>query len=280
MAEKSTASRPQTAQGTTDWEKVFEDPKAGLIPLIAGARSASALRQATIVVVEQLYARRDDPGEVERFKDEINRMITDDTSEADLPSIIDAVTAILRQVKDDRIAKSAEQDESAAAKGDERRRPDIPGPKPEAKRKPPPKRPGKEVPRAWLFGGGGLGAAGIALAVYFFVIAPDGGDDLTPSLRLIEQVKDAAEGMVVETHVYGGPLEVGDNEGRPFVRVDAIPDNACSSAAWVFLNRGTVVINGVLPNRTSPRILTKLCASDPNGATLVWFPKPGWTRKK
>ncbi len=48
---------PKTKAGTIDWEVVFENSETGLIPLISGAGSASALRDSALAVVKLLYTR-------------------------------------------------------------------------------------------------------------------------------------------------------------------------------------------------------------------------------
>ena len=106
MSASDKQSWPQTPEGLTDWEAAFEDPSKGFIALITQAKSPTALRQSTIVVIEKLYTRQNDPTEVERFSAELNQMIPDDAQEEDLPGIAAAVTGILRQIKDDRIQKA------------------------------------------------------------------------------------------------------------------------------------------------------------------------------
>ena len=99
---------PKTEAGTIDWEVVFENPETGLIRLISGARSAGALRDSAMAIVELLYTRKDDPPEVERFTAELQGLIPEDTPEHLLPSLVEGVTAILRQIKDERIRKAEE----------------------------------------------------------------------------------------------------------------------------------------------------------------------------
>ena len=273
MSQSDNGSWPKTADGVTDWEEVFEDPAAGLIPLISEARTPSALRESAIVVIKTLYARTDDPAEIERFTSELTRIIADDTAEESLPRIAAAVIGILRHVKEDRKQKAAEfvTGREAAKKGERRSRTGK-------QRKPAP-------PKDWplgrpFFWGGALGIVGIGVAAYLFVAGLDSPDEPKPSLLLIEQMKGFALGDVPETHAFGGKLQAGKMAGRTFISAEGIPPDACQSAAWVLLNRGTIVINGVMPKRPGPRVLNKLCTANESGATLTWFPKEGSRKRK
>ncbi len=99
---------PKTEAGTIDWEVVFENPETGLIPLISGAKSAGALRDSALAVIKLLYTQKDDPPEIKRFTVELQSLIPDDTPEHFLPRLVEGVTAILRQIKDERIRKTEE----------------------------------------------------------------------------------------------------------------------------------------------------------------------------
>lgn len=100
-------SWPKTPEGVTDWEAAFEDSETGLIPLITQARSPAALKQSTIAVIEGPCTRRDDSAEIEKLKAGLFRDIPDDTAEENLPRIVAAVTGVLRQIKEQRIQKTA-----------------------------------------------------------------------------------------------------------------------------------------------------------------------------
>ena len=108
MSVSDEQSWPLTPEGLTDWEVAFEDPDKGFIALITQANTPAALRQCTIVVIEKLCARHNDPAEVERFKSGLIQLVPDDTPDEDLLRITGAVTVILRQIKDDRILKAVE----------------------------------------------------------------------------------------------------------------------------------------------------------------------------
>ncbi len=113
---------PKTEAGIIDWEMVFENPETGLIPLISGAKSTGALLDSAMAVVELPYTHKDDPPEVERFTAELQSLIPDDTPEHLLPSLVEDVTAILRQIKDERIrtAEEFDDDEELGKDGEKR----------------------------------------------------------------------------------------------------------------------------------------------------------------
>ena len=103
-------SWPKTDAGTVDWEFVFENPDAGLLALVCQAASPAALRECAIFIIAKLYARKDDPAEVERFTKEISALIPDDLAADDIGNINAVVVSLLRRIKDYRIQKAAEHE--------------------------------------------------------------------------------------------------------------------------------------------------------------------------
>lgn len=99
---------PQTPDGTTDWEVVFEDPTTGLIPMLVKAQAPEALRQGTIVIIEKLYTRKSDVEEVAKFREQIDRItFTNESVDEQVRVLRVAVSALMRTIKDDRIQKAA-----------------------------------------------------------------------------------------------------------------------------------------------------------------------------
>ena len=94
-----------------------------------------------------------------------------------------------------------------------------------------------------------------------------------PEDLLLEQFQQAAAGTVVSPHAFGGALTVAKANGRLNVRAEALPANACVQVGWQLARQGTVIINGVLPQRISGAVLAQLCSLDSKGATLVWAPQ-------
>lgn len=267
---------PKTPAGATDWEVVFEAPESGLIALISGAQSATALRKTTLVIVEKLYVRDDDPSEIERFTAEISAMIPDNLPAQDLPLIADAVAGILRQIKTGRIecAAAYEAEKAAKAAG-------FPDDTIRRRRtfafQEPPKHFFQRV-SPWIWGPGiAAVAVGTIALIYFGGLGGD-AKRLLPSQQLANEMAAVARGEPLGAHVFGGALESGRRRGRAFVTAKTVPATACVSAGWVLLSRGTVVINGKLPGRVSQTLLTELCKQKPEGAEIMWFPKTGKTK--
>ena len=74
MTEVKKPAFPQTAEGVTDWEKVFEDPEHGLVTLIQDAQSQEALRACTLIVIQQLFTRKNDQLEIARLKNQLDEI--------------------------------------------------------------------------------------------------------------------------------------------------------------------------------------------------------------
>lgn len=283
-------SWPKTPDGTTDWEIVFEAEETGVIALVTQANTAAALRACTIAVIEKLYVRDDDPDAVARFKEDLTSLIRDDMSPENVVRAKDTVAGILRGVKEYRIQKAAEYVERKKAEkraADERRGAEKHLPpeiadfeydeKPKARRRAAAAPADEDEGKSRLYWIGGIAAA-LVLAVcggaYFYFAAPGGTAKKEPALVLIDQMKDAAANPnPPASHVFGGALRVGELVGRKAVIAEGVPADACGSAAWVFVNRGNVLINGAMPTRVAPNILAKLCAEGSGGATLTWVPK-------
>ncbi len=101
---------PQTAEGTTDWELVFEDEENGLIPLILTAHSTVILKECTTVIIQQLFIREDDSTNIMKFILKLNEVIPDDqeanTNKDWLKSMRNDVVKLLREIKTDRMKKA------------------------------------------------------------------------------------------------------------------------------------------------------------------------------
>lgn len=92
---------PQTPDGVTDWDRVFEHPDDGLIAVIASAPNAAALRNCLLVVIRQLYTRKNDELEIAQLTNQIENLVDG----ADGVPTAEAV-ALLRTIKEQRIAKA------------------------------------------------------------------------------------------------------------------------------------------------------------------------------
>jgi len=279
MTEADKSTWPKLPSGTIDWETVFEDPAKGLIPLISRAHTANALREMTILVIKKLYARKDDPAEVERFVAQLSEMLPDDTPDQALPKILEAVVAILRQIMNERIRiaetyskekalkqETDNQERKSAEKSERRIKHRAHELEEEQERE-------RKTRRIIVIGLSILVVGVIGGAAFFMLQEKSAPTSQEQSLQFIQQMKDAAVKEPSGTHVFGGSLRIGQSAGRNFIAATSVPQEACRSAAWVLLNRGTIVINGVLPSKISPRILKELCEKGGSQASLTWFPK-------
>lgn len=106
MSELNKPAWPQTPDGTTDWETVFEDPQGGLIPLISKAQSRQALRECARVVIQQLFTRKGDADDVARFTEQLDEALSDIDDEEDLGTVLASVILLLRNIKDERTEKA------------------------------------------------------------------------------------------------------------------------------------------------------------------------------
>ncbi len=93
---------PQTPEGVTDWETVFEDPEQGLIVAVTQAPNADALRGCLLAVIGQLYTRKDDELATAQLLTEIDSLFADAQGTMPTQSVIN----LLRAIKNQRIAKA------------------------------------------------------------------------------------------------------------------------------------------------------------------------------
>ncbi len=92
---------PKTPDGTTDWERVFEDPNTGIIPLINSARTTLALRESAVAVISMLYNRKSDLTEAQQMTREMDKRIA---AASDVIEARAVIIGALHIIKDRRIA--------------------------------------------------------------------------------------------------------------------------------------------------------------------------------
>ena len=272
--EKVPEIAPGKPEGPVDWEALFEHPETGLIPVISRARSPAALRKSAIAVFRQLYSREKDPSEVEKFVDGLSALIPDDTAPGDMARLVDAVTDILRQTKEDRVHKAAASHEAKAAIGAHPAAP-LPGARGWARRlarrqaaRAAKNKPSRLAVIAWWLVG-----AGVFVAGYFAVAHFEQPVALLNTPILIDQMKSAALGVPLEIHAFGGGLRAGTRDGKIFVTAEGVPQEACFNVAWALLNHGVVVINERFSHQMGRPVIKNLCGLKGDTAALTWFPK-------
>ncbi len=297
MVDGNSSPWPQTVDGKTDWETVFEDPKTGLIALIAQARSPAALRKTTAFVIETIYAQGGAPPEITGFVDELEHMLPNDLPDETLPKITDAISTVMREIKDDRIRREENPFDGLDDDSDEE---DAPKKKKWWNRKKKPKKakkPKKSVKkparadkkgqagkpaRMIIFGGLVLllGLAGIGGGGYYYFFANHDPVFNERTRTLIDQMVLAAAGNGPEHHIFGWPLIVENRADLIGVTAIGVPAAACTSIAWYFVNRGNVLINDRLPEKIAPNILKRFCEEKGQTAKVLWLSKaPSSTEK-
>lgn len=266
-------SWPKTEDGTIDWEVVFEHPSRGLIPLITHAHGPKALRDGAIAITTMLHRRKTDEDLIKRYRSEIETLIPEGGDAVQLPELAEATIAILRRIKEERVHKAAEfvrlQHEAADAtdKRDIGKRVRA---REAAKKRALAVAEERAKQRRTMVIGGSVAATLALMIAGYFVFVPQQKDQLR---QFLDQMEAAADGEPLETHVYGGRLAAQISEDRRAVTAYGVPEKACANAGWYFANRGTVVINDILPNKIAPNLLKQLCSTDPNGALFIWVAK-------
>jgi hypothetical protein len=142
-------------------------------------------------------------------------------------------------------------------------------PKP-APKKPAPHHPAQKHSHTGLILALVLGAASLAAAAWF--VLPGKTARLDPVEQLLDQMQAAAEGTVAPVHAFGGALTVARANGRSNITAEALPSKPCVQVGWRLSKEGTIIVNGVLPQRLSAAKLSELCSSE-GGATLTWVPE-------
>ncbi|MEQ8667204.1 MAG: hypothetical protein RIC16_15910 [Rhodospirillales bacterium] len=262
MAERSSPTWPHTPDGKIDWETVFEHPETGLISLITRAPSAAALRKSTVFVIRSVYSEDESATELKYFVREIEGMLPDDLPPAMLPKLSEAVASILRDIKLDRIRRS-----------------ETPPVVESAKSSVPPRGVVRKRPRsAWS-------PAQIIAAVFAVLLVVGGGAGATYYYgfmdhevamtarikKLIAEMESAAAGQGPDHHEFGWGLTVERRAGLIGVTAVGVPVDACTSAAWYFVNRGNVVINDRMPEKVAPSVLKRFCGEKGQRAKLLWL---------
>ena len=257
MAAEQT-SRPM-ARDAAFWEAAFEDKTAGFIALIARAQTPDALRGSAAVVIRKLFARKDDRPNIAKYTAELNGIVPEDASPADLDALRDGVIALLRRIKEERKQKVAVLAVHAVRKKAKKageRRVAIEESKP-------------MVPRWVAMGGlGVIAACGVAAIAVWSSLQ----EELPPASRLVDEMRLAARGAGPLTHVFGGALKVAETVAAFTITAEAVPHTACVSAAWNLVGSGRVAVNGVAPSRVSAAVLAELCARQGDNATITWIP--------
>ncbi len=99
MIQKKRDQFPRQQNNTLDWNKVFTDPKDGLITLLSGAHSVETLEKIFEVIVTFLFARDGDASFRESYLADLKRF----SQNNDFDKSLDYAKEILNKIKNDRI---------------------------------------------------------------------------------------------------------------------------------------------------------------------------------
>jgi len=98
---------PTTADGTTDWERVFEDPSDGLIVLACRSETPDQLKTMTLIILRQLFNRKGDDQGDDKMAAYLDKTIRDAAPTDAMDGLRADVTRLFRRIKDDRIKQAA-----------------------------------------------------------------------------------------------------------------------------------------------------------------------------
>jgi hypothetical protein len=107
LAEVQKPAWPKTPDGTIDWEVVFEHPESGVIPLMMAANGSESLHKCAVVVIRQLFTRKNDEEQVIKFLAELERIIGAGGGETGYVETQSSVVSLLRRIKSGRIKRAA-----------------------------------------------------------------------------------------------------------------------------------------------------------------------------
>lgn len=287
---------PKTRFGTVNWEVVFENPNFGLVPLARDTTTPADLKETTLQIIAHLFPRDADDKEIARFGAELDRLIPDGTAADALPALHDAITLILREIRDFRmerarayeLAQMAEAElELAESQTEVQSEPQARGKGGDDRRRGGDRRTvvspkimsveGLMARKKPISITGGLLAAGLAL---FLVLGTDPVATVNsvvnaPSLEeFLAEMEQASNDKTTKTHVFGGILHVSEASGRMTVTASAVPRSICMSATRALLRGGTILINGRYSQKLEMEQLNEMCSSAGATAQLTWRPRP------
>jgi hypothetical protein len=254
---------PKTATGNIDWETLFEDPETGLVPYIEAATMPMTLRLNAVQVIQSLFTRKDDEGEIERLSDEINELIPDDMPENRFSVIAGAVVQAMREIKNYRIRKAEEYDAQNETSGERR---GLPGHHSIKK---------LLVRRNMVI----AGAIAASLAAAAFILLPPVEKNIEAanhSRGLLAQMQYAASGGGPVKHIYGGALRSERQLGSIAVIAAGVPKSACAEVGAGLTDTGRVMINSRSPKLGlgggTHKSIKKICNKASPSITFRWVP--------
>ena len=108
---------PQNADGTTDWEALFENQKTGLIAIVSRTETPAQLKQQSDAIIRLIFSRKRDQSIIDKVMPVIDKLIPDGATNDRLGAMQDNVIKMLRKAKDSRIKRAAVFSEKKSKQG-------------------------------------------------------------------------------------------------------------------------------------------------------------------
>ncbi|MBT3989039.1 MAG: hypothetical protein HON14_01580 [Rhodospirillaceae bacterium] len=280
---------PKTEHGTVNWEIVFESPENGLLTLIGEARTPKALLESSIVIIQKIYTRKDDPAKVEQFIQELSELIPEDLPEESLADIIEVVTTLLRQIKDFRIQKAQEHIDKITAEkiiaaatnarenqaerrvAKDRRKSERRDSKSFGEYRKASSRGRKTNPvKTYGIIFGLMAVAAIAMYIFSGVKLPQ--NEQTMGGVLMQEINQAALTKKGGKHVFGGDIRVDTFKDKTRVNITGVPRSQCFRLVRTLQRRGEVYVNGTLARQMKVAQIKDKCSDSGTFSDLTFAP--------
>jgi hypothetical protein len=280
---------PKTEHGTVNWDVVFESPKDGLLTLINQAQTPKALLEISIVIIQKIYTRKDDPAKVEQFIQELTELIPEDMPEESLADIIGVVTTLLRQIKDFRIQKAQEHINKVAADKIVAAATNLVENQPELRlatdRRKADRRSTKRFDERHKFSArrkktnpvktygivfGLMAVAGFAMYVFSGVKLPQ--TEQAMGGILMQEINQAALTKKGGKHVFGGDIRVDTSLNKTMLTIIGVPRSQCFRLVRTLQRRGEVYVNGTHARQMKAIQIKDKCSDSGTFSDLTFAP--------
>lgn len=98
---------PQTADGTTDWQALFEDEHTGLISIIGATQSPAELKQRSEEIIRAIFTRQRDKPILVKVTGFLEILIPDGVNDQRFAVMRVTVIELLGKIKDNRLERAA-----------------------------------------------------------------------------------------------------------------------------------------------------------------------------
>ncbi|MHA1598336.1 MAG: hypothetical protein ACTSV1_06400 [Alphaproteobacteria bacterium] len=98
---------PETADGVTDWQKLFDDETDGLIAVVSAAQTPVQLKQQTEIIIRQIFSRESDRPVIGKAMGALDRLIPENAGQERLAVMLASVIKMFEKAKENRIHRAA-----------------------------------------------------------------------------------------------------------------------------------------------------------------------------